>query len=777
MEIKELVSKLKKKSKLQKFSIYQEIIQLCYRTRDQAIFKFYDQLLDHLSDYLQYDNIANPEVKEAIAISSKYVSGFIRHTSDHTRFKKYLPLFEKYKFLIEDASELAHIYQNTGYLFWQENEKDLCIKFLKLSLEQINQTNLLQIPNRYTNLGYIYEQTGDYKKAEEYYQQGLKFAQSNNYQQAMFMAYNAMGRMSLNRAHYQSAKYYFLAALDIHDSNQPDNDYYDTLNNLSTAYVSLKDYKKAINCLIDLQQERLKIENPEIYYSSFINLTICYRKAGQISQAEAAIEKVYDFAQKTKNMELLFGYHYNLAQIELEKKKYQIAIEKSLIAHEISNKTGSIKQQILAANFLAAVYMKLEDYKKALELLAQIEVLTKNQRDDHKYKTYLRNIAECYYKLKDFKNAYDRLDQYCQIEQKIKDADNEKKFKNQSSYPQDTRSGQLLFKNGFTIISRELTEKIGVPLIGQTPAFKQVIHKALIIAENINASVLIKGESGTGKELIAKCIHYASSRKNAPFVPVNSASFADGLVQSSLFGHEKGAFTSAVNRHKGFFEQSDSGTIFLDEISEMPFEIQAQLLRVLEDKKIRRLGSQDSIDLDFRLICATNKDIDYMVEKNLFRLDLLNRINTLEISIPPLRERMDDLPLFIDFYLQKISNRLQRKKVVMEAAVMRSLLSYDFPGNVRELVNIIEKLIIFCKNDFISEEDLVFLNLTKSITLAENDLLSLDLKANEINFIKLAMKRTNNVQVQAAKLLGISPFALNRKLKNMAKIDFVPKSS
>jgi len=276
---------------------------------------------------------------------------------------------------------------------------------------------------------------------------------------------------------------------------------------------------------------------------------------------------------------------------------------------------------------------------------------------------------------------------------------------------------------------------------------------------------LLYGESGTGKELIAKLIHFSSSRYQGQFVDVNSATFKSSLVQSALFGHNKGAFTGADSRRIGYFEAADKGTIFLDEISQMPLDIQAQLLRVLEEKAVKPLGTHKQQKVDFRLISATNQDIFELVKQNKMRLDFVNRINTLTIEIPPLRERRDDIPLLIYHYLGEISARLANPVPKISPQAVNLLCEYDYPGNVRQLINMLEKLILFCRDENISEEDILLLEpeTRKKPETANWD--NYNLWDNEKKLIIAALQKANNVKTEAAKLLGISPYSLLRRIK------------
>ena len=216
-----------------------------------------------------------------------------------------------------------------------------------------------------------------------------------------------------------------------------------------------------------------------------------------------------------------------------------------------------------------------------------------------------------------------------------------------------------------------------------------------------NANILILGESGVGKEVFAKYIHKCSERNSQPFVAVNCHTFSDSLLESELFGHEKGAFTGAIERRKGRFEAANEGTILLDEIGDISLSTQVKLLRVLEEKSIERIGSNKSIDVDFRLLCATNKELKEAITEGDFREDLFYRISTITIEIPPLRERKEDLPALIDFFISRFSKDLKKTISEIDDEVMVYLLSYDYPGNVRELKNMLEMLVVLSENGVI----------------------------------------------------------------------------
>lgn len=242
-------------------------------------------------------------------------------------------------------------------------------------------------------------------------------------------------------------------------------------------------------------------------------------------------------------------------------------------------------------------------------------------------------------------------------------------------------------------------------LIGKSDAIKRVLKEIESVAPT-NSSVIITGESGTGKELVARAIHANSLRKFYPLVSVHCGALTESLLESELFGHEKGAFTGALYNRKGRFEMADSGTIFLDEIATISTKMQVELLRVLETKRFMRVGGNKEISSDFRVICATNRDLKSMVEKGTFREDLYYRLNVMNIHVPPLRERVEDIPLLVDYFIAKYCTSMNRPLISIEPAALKRIMACQFPGNIRELENMIERAIVVGNGKKILVKDL-----------------------------------------------------------------------
>lgn len=304
--------------------------------------------------------------------------------------------------------------------------------------------------------------------------------------------------------------------------------------------------------------------------------------------------------------------------------------------------------------------------------------------------------------------------------------------------------------------SRVVTLESVEDLIGNSESMKKVLKDIESVAQS-NSSVVITGESGTGKELVARAIHANSTRRFFPLVSVHCGALTESLLESELFGHEKGAFTGAMYNRKGRFEMADSGTIFLDEIATISTKMQIDLLRVLESKKFVRVGGNKEISSDFRVICATNRDLKGMVEKGLFREDLYYRLNVVNIFVPPLRERSDDIPLLVEYFIKKYCTSMNKAPATIDTSAMKRLEEFNYPGNVRELENMIERAIVVGNGKKITLKDLP---LEKSVISSSVESLD-DLEKEHI--LKILIKYSWNIS-RAAKALSIDRVTLYNKI-------------
>jgi two-component system response regulator HydG len=303
------------------------------------------------------------------------------------------------------------------------------------------------------------------------------------------------------------------------------------------------------------------------------------------------------------------------------------------------------------------------------------------------------------------------------------------------------------------------TNKPFYDLLGNSDSIKKVISMIKKVSKT-DANILITGENGSGKELVCRAIHNESHRNNEPFISIDMGAISDTLFESELFGHVKGSFTDAKTERVGYFEVANKGTLFLDEIGNLPYSLQAKILRVLETREVKRLGSHKPIPIDIRLISATNLNIAEMVHDNKFREDLLFRINTIEINVPPLRDRGQDIILLAEVFIKQFCNKYKKHEKDLSPETKEKLLNYRWPGNVRELKHCIERAVIMSDGDTLCSEDFYFGQ--KNDFTSDNDL---DLKKSEIKAIQQALKKHDNNITKTAKELGLSRSALYRRIE------------
>lgn len=296
---------------------------------------------------------------------------------------------------------------------------------------------------------------------------------------------------------------------------------------------------------------------------------------------------------------------------------------------------------------------------------------------------------------------------------------------------------------------------------GESPAMKKVIEKVVEVSQT-ESTVIIKGENGCGKELIARAIHSNSNRRYFPMITINCGTYTEGLLESELFGHEKGAFPGALYRRQGRLEMADKGTIFLDEIGHISDKMQADILRVIESRRFTRLGGDREIDVDFRIICSTTHDLENAVQAGTFRKDLYYRLNVVAISIPPLRERKLDIPSIARSFIKKYSQSMNKNVIDISNDTLDMLVAYDWPGNVRELRNVIERAMVVAKGNLIELHDLSFFFPSAAPDAGES---ILSLEEVEKNHIQKVLELTHGNIVQAANILKVSRLTMYNKIK------------
>ena len=333
-------------------------------------------------------------------------------------------------------------------------------------------------------------------------------------------------------------------------------------------------------------------------------------------------------------------------------------------------------------------------------------------------------------------------------------------------------SEKKILQNENKLLREQLHEKFKFEsIISQSGKMEDVLNLAGRVAKS-KATVLIRGESGTGKELIAKAVHFASNRSEKPFVTINVAALSESLLESELFGHERGAYTGAVGSRVGRFEEADGGTLFIDEVGEIPLNVQVKLLRALQFGEIQRLGGNETKKVSVRIIAATHRNLEKMMENNEFREDLYYRLNVVAITVPPLRERKSDVPILVDHFIKKYSEINEKEVLSISHDALDQLMKYSFKGNIRELENIIERSVILCRGNSITKNDLP-IQIEYSSSKSILDPLNFDknydekMKTFEIEMVQEAIRRNSKNQSAAARELGITERHLRSRLERL----------
>lgn len=324
-------------------------------------------------------------------------------------------------------------------------------------------------------------------------------------------------------------------------------------------------------------------------------------------------------------------------------------------------------------------------------------------------------------------------------------------------------------RESFTKDLPEIWKKVGTPFIFGSSVMEKLYDDMLRVAVADSTTVLISGESGTGKEIVARGIHLFSSRKEKAFVTVNCSSVPDELFESEFFGYKKGAFTGANQDKPGWFEAANHGTLFLDEIGDMKLSLQAKLLRVMDDQQVNRLGTTNLIKVDVRVVAATNHNLAKMVAEKRFRQDLYHRLNAFTIQIPPLRERRDDIPLLLDYFIKYYCEKLDKSVTRVQKSLMKALDHYDFPGNVRELRHMVERAVILCDGPELTLDhfDHLLDKLKESghYSVAPGNPIGIDIQQYEREAIEKALRECSHNKSRAARMLGLSRQALDRRME------------
>jgi transcriptional regulator with PAS, ATPase and Fis domain len=543
------------------------------------------------------------------------------------------------------------------------------------------------------------------------------------------------------------------------------SNYLQVLDQIGVLYNILKQSDKALQYMkLSLEKAREANILPSIY-SALINLGVYYSDKDSDKSLSCYLQAI-PYVEKDNNRQILAVVMSNIGSVYEDKEAYMKALGYYFQALDVTDSLEHGDYELFFTKNIGSVYCKLGEYDKSLEYVERSLALAKKDNHTSEIEENYQLLSKIYRAMKNFPMALDFSDKYIALKEESLSKEMQQRVQVLQDKYEKTKEELIVIRKKSSLLSEVLQKKMKLDFIGRSPGIKKVNKMAMQAAAATNANILITGESGTGKEIIAKVIHFASTRHDNMFIAVNSGSIPDNLMESAFWGHKEGAFTGAIADQTGYLLMADKGTLFLDEIGDMPMSLQTKLLRVLENKKFLPVGGKEEIESDFRLITATNKNIEKLIAENIFRVDLFYRINTIEIRIPPLRERKEDILPLTQHYLSHFAHSMNKPVPRLGKDVADFLEQYPFPGNVRELKNMMERVMITQKRDTIYAEDFCS-RLKQNLVQKEENLPVTTLAEMEESMIKKTLQQTGFNISKTARLLGIHYTTLNRKLKSL----------
>ncbi len=600
-------------------------------------------------------------------------------------------------------------------------------------------------------LASVYYALGCYDKAFENFNESLRICKVKNNEHLQSQLYNNIASVYCDISQYDKAYTAFSTALKMEEEKKDLPAQANILYNLGIVSASQNKYVQAINFYEASIEICCNLKLKKTHSQNLTELGILYLNKKEYGNSSICLNEAEILAREMKDMFQLVNIYLQKGQLFNYQGKHDESRKYLKIGLEICDKNG---------------YSTLE--KTILKELAKLENETSNYITSVKYYSRLVDSSEDF-NAKDFNKRLATMQTVYEVESKEREAELyriktiELESKNEIINKQKQKIERALKKLKETEIrydniNRQLKANIGSIIIGENKAVKNIITLIHKVAQASSTSILITGETGTGKELVARAIHDFSNRKSNNFCAVNVSAIPETLFESEFFGHMKNSFTGANSDKPGWFKVANQGTLFLDEISTLNSLVQSKLLRVLEDQKYTPVGSTQIFNTDIRVISATNDDIQEKISLNQFRSDLYHRLSTFVINVPPLRNRVEDIPLLLEHFVKQFSNTFGKKILKIENQVNSALMSYTFPGNVRELKNMVERAMILTNSSTLK---LRHFNIPKKTA---EDVEIIPLKENEKMMVIKALRKTYFHQSNAAKLLGITPKSLERRM-------------
>ncbi len=696
------------------------------------------------------------------------ISYILFKQKDLAKTKVFLVKFyEEYKEFLSYKDEtnvldnLSNCYRSAGYF-----EKTILFlsRAFELSKQAKNQQDMIYFAS---SLGNAYFHFDKYSKALEMQKLAYRISKETNSILNMSVTLNNIGNVYMRLSNYEKALENYLQSLHIKERFVNDEKIARSLNNIGNVYFRLEKFGKAKDCFLQVLKIYRKAKNQPGIATTYNNLGTLFDQLKEYEQALQYHQKSWKIREKLGNKLEISVTLNNIGNVLKNQEKYLESLEHYHQALEIKREINDNLGMVIVLSNIGSSYLHLKEIRKAYSYLEEALQLAEMIDSKEMLSIIFGQLANYFDLIENFQKALFYQRKYTEVQKRIQHEKLSKRLaKLQLNFEIEQKEKEKEIdhlKNiadKYSLISKDLEANVKGTFIGESKKIKAILDFTINVAEYQDSNVLITGESGTGKEMIARIIHFASSRREFNFCPVNCSAIPETLLESEFFGHKKGTFTGAINDKKGLFELAHHGTLFLDEIADMPLNLQSKLLRAIEEKKIKKIGWEKELSIDARIISASNQNIKELVDKKEFRLDLFHRLNTIVIEIPPLRDRPEDIEPLLKYFLENLTKKMKKPLPKIEQNVFSKLQNYHFPGNVRELKNLVERAVIISKNNILNEDCFPLSESEKNAVTITN----FNIKDNEKLLIEAALQKTDFNKSKAARLLGISRHTLLRRL-------------
>lgn len=777
MKIDDFLKEYKSATKLDKIKLLATHTEQLAKDHAELFISLVDECAALYKEYLEFSTTPDEAVQYSLArcfLGRLRIQG-VQHGRQSV--ERYAHEIQPFIISLGDAILQAEFYALMCFNMLNFSDAQQAVEYGEKAHQLIGSrqiTKLLQ--SFYSNYGMALIYVRDFERAKEILTLGLARINKTNKMVAEKLHMH-LGLLYRNLQQYDHALEEFLIARELHNAEDVSGAV--VLNiNIATVHLAAGRYKEVIQQLDETNELALSSTLDATARTNFLQSCSLYIGCSialqDFSRAERGLKQFEQLIERY-NMPEYYAEYYRLAADDAcSRGDYDTASKVYQKAYERNTQDGTITPFFFQAYINFMIF--IQQYERALQLCDEASA---RQDVDHNLPDF-RVINEL--RVTALKGAGHYKEALKQMEENLKEVDEKQAsdLKKQIDHliaENKKQEKQLREKEKrISLFKQSIVQEHNINFVGTSAAMKSVIEKASIAAQHPDINVLIVGESGTGKEVIAKYIHYSSQVDKTVFQEVNCSAIPETMLESEFFGYQKGAFTGALKDTKGFVEAAHSGTLFLDEIGDLPLSLQPKLLKVLEEKRVTPLGSNTTRDVSFRLISATNRDLNEMIGRTEFRADLFNRINSLIIEIPPLRARTADILPLAEYFIEKFTRECNLVSPVLDDKAKELLLGYHYPGNVRELRNIIERTMIFVRqglsfNEALTQHGFVYAAAPKqeqasSTTLVQLD--SMNLEEVEELLVRRALEITGNRKSKAATLLGITPSSLTRRLKKFA---------